>query len=609
MGERLAVLILALCLPLGAWAARYQAIPAVIVVHDLDSGTSGGVIVVGYTEEADGSRRAAVRRYNEAAGGSNFVAPAIDVPLDAVDSVVESIADGGAPRLLAGHYRDTAGVTHPLVWPWGAGIDDPSDPIVLPPLVVGYDAAALAVNRDHLVVGWAQDVDGLEYPVYWRQQPADPDNPDDNQLEWVITRLPLPLGTLGGRATGVSPAGRVGGYAIASDGSHIALLWEAGALEAQPRQLLDPDGKAAEASGLSGQFISGWRTTSDGEQALRWRSIFGASESAALLPDLGGGNGRALAINARGETVGESTNAAGERRAFLYTDLCTSFDLNRLLSISDPFPQGGTWTLVSAHAINESVPPWIAVQGEDAAGTREGFVLVPSDTDPVDLRMTVRADKDSVRVGEPLTYLIEVKNVGDQYATCVVVENSLYIGMTLLEVSADPGICRAEVDKALCVTQELQPGEAMRMTVRARPRPILVDREIVNVVEVSAGESDLTPEDARVETRTPVPRQGCFIATAAYGSYLAPEVERLRAFRDRWLLPHAPGRALVAFYYRHSPAAARWLEAHPSARPWVRAALAPAVWSLSRPAAFWGTLALLAGALWWLRRRRLHTGR
>lgn len=69
----------------------------------------------------------------------------------------------------------------------------------------------------------------------------------------------------------------------------------------------------------------------------------------------------------------------------------------------------------------------------------------------------------------------------------------------------------------------------------------------------------------------------CFIATAAFGYYSAPEVQALRAFRDRYLLAVAPGRAFVEWYYRHGPAAAAFLNDHPGYKPMVRAALMPAV--------------------------------
>ena len=44
----------------------------------------------------------------------------------------------------------------------------------------------------------------------------------------------------------------------------------------------------------------------------------------------------------------------------------------------------------------------------------------------------------------------------------------------------------------------------------------------------------------------------CFIATAAYGSYLHPHVQSLRNFADEYLLSNALDRALVQWYYERS---------------------------------------------------------
>jgi YVTN family beta-propeller protein len=93
---------------------------------------------------------------------------------------------------------------------------------------------------------------------------------------------------------------------------------------------------------------------------------------------------------------------------------------------------------------------------------------------------------------------------------------------------------------------------------------------------------------------------GCFIATAAYGSYLDPHVQILREFRDRYLLTSAMGRGLVCFYSRTSPPIGHWIGRHEPVRTAVRWALTPVVYAIKYPAA----LALCSGAIFFFAIRR-----
>ena len=70
---------------------------------------------------------------------------------------------------------------------------------------------------------------------------------------------------------------------------------------------------------------------------------------------------------------------------------------------------------------------------------------------------------------------------------------------------------------------------------------------------------------------------GCFIATAAYGSLMAPYVKILCEFRDRILLPNRFGKSFVDFYYKYSPPAANFIAEHGDLRAMVRVALVPVV--------------------------------
>jgi hypothetical protein len=107
---------------------------------------------------------------------------------------------------------------------------------------------------------------------------------------------------------------------------------------------------------------------------------------------------------------------------------------------------------------------------------------------------------------------------------------------------------------------------------------------------------------------------GCFIATAAYGSYLDSHVETLRDFRDRYMVNNPVGSALVSAYYKLSPPVADFIDAHPTLKPIVRAGLLPAV-AMSTVAlnttsaekiAIVGSLLLISILLimWWRQRSR-----
>ena len=64
----------------------------------------------------------------------------------------------------------------------------------------------------------------------------------------------------------------------------------------------------------------------------------------------------------------------------------------------------------------------------------------------------------------------------------------------------------------------------------------------------------------------------CFVATAAYGTDTAKEIDILREFRDAVLLPNALGAMLVSFYYETSPPIANFISQHEVLRTTVKVA-------------------------------------
>jgi len=68
---------------------------------------------------------------------------------------------------------------------------------------------------------------------------------------------------------------------------------------------------------------------------------------------------------------------------------------------------------------------------------------------------------------------------------------------------------------------------------------------------------------------------GCFIATAAFGSYMEKHVEILKDFRDMYLLKSRFGSAFVNAYYKYSPPIADVIARHTVLKIIVRIGLMP----------------------------------
>jgi hypothetical protein len=73
---------------------------------------------------------------------------------------------------------------------------------------------------------------------------------------------------------------------------------------------------------------------------------------------------------------------------------------------------------------------------------------------------------------------------------------------------------------------------------------------------------------------------GCFIATAAFGTPMAEEINTLRRFRDAEMEPNLLGRHLVYLYYEVSPPVARMIARSENMKAFVRLNLKPIIRSL-----------------------------
>lgn len=209
---------------------------------------------------------------------------------------------------------------------------------------------------------------------------------------------------------------------------------------------------------------------------------------------------------------------------------------------------------------------------------------------------------DPGTVGNGLTYTITASNLGPDTAADVVLTDTLPPSATFVSASGSGAACTHSGGVVSCNLGAMTRNDTRTITLVVTPGTagtientvVTTDRNGSDPVASNNTSTLQTTIQAAVQTVTTTPvadttsglKKGsgaCFIATAAYGSYLDPHVMALRRFRDRVLMTNAPGRAFVAFYYRNSPPLANFIYHHDSLRIMTRWALTPLVLTAEYP--------------------------
>jgi hypothetical protein len=135
-------------------------------------------------------------------------------------------------------------------------------------------------------------------------------------------------------------------------------------------------------------------------------------------------------------------------------------------------------------------------------------------------------------------------------------------------------------------TQVLTSNPTLVEFVEELPIAEPVKEEPVQPVKEEPTKEVLNPTPEMTETSTDDKNGGgCLIATAAYGSELAPQVQQLRELRDNSLLQTTSGISFMTgfndFYYSFSPTIADWERENPAFKEAVKIAITPMLSTLS----------------------------
>lgn len=172
------------------------------------------------------------------------------------------------------------------------------------------------------------------------------------------------LGESGSFGYAINDTGQVAGCSWTPDSTLHAVLWSSAGALSDHGTLGGTEGCGLSVNAVGQVAGWSWIVGDLSQHAFRYSAATGLLD----LGTLGGGDSGAAGINDAGTVVGWSLDAAGERRAFVYTDADGMVDLN------DRIDRASGWTLTDAAAINTAGQ---IVGTGMLGGTTHAFRLMP----------------------------------------------------------------------------------------------------------------------------------------------------------------------------------------------------------------------------------------
>jgi len=199
---------------------------------------------------------------------------------------------------------------------------------------------------------------------------------------------------------------------------------------------------------------------------------------------------------------------------------------------------------------------WELVEADDDDATGDGYPILRS------LNRETQLDVQGLAAGtdpEPANLIVQITDPAD--GTEVTEDESLTVSVEVTNTGGESGIQTISLTKPVQQTNddiEVTPDDTKQISFT------ISDSSVQNEFDITVSSDD----DSDTVTVTAV--DPCFIATAAYDTPRADEIDILRTFRDDILQQHAIGRLFTNTYYRTSPPIARWIRTSPRRRRLVR---------------------------------------